>query len=140
MRIFLFVPLLVLVSAPLMANDTYKWKEVYEDEDVTIDMDTSKVTFGPRHIGRVTFRWTWAALHSLKRTPGVRYKSRIEITEIDCAKRQFHTAEVRLFDADGKPIHMDRFVRSSKWDSVKPGGIMGEVFRHACELIASKGQ
>lgn len=103
-------------------------------------MDTSKVTFGRTHIGRVTFRWTWSELHSLKLTPGASYKSRIEVTEIDCVKRRFHTAEVRLFDANGKPIHMDRFVPSSKWDSVKPGGIMDEVLQHACDLIVSKRQ
>jgi hypothetical protein len=123
-----------------MANDTYKWERVYEVGDLTIDMDTSKVTFGQTHIGRVTFRWTWAELHSLKLTPGGSYKSRIELTEIDCVNRRFHTAEVRLFDAQGKPIELNRFVPSTKWDSVKPGGIMEGIFPHACKLIASRSK
>ena len=120
-----------------MANDKYEWERVYEDEEVTIDIDTSKVTIVPKHIGRVTFRWTWAEMHPLKLTPGVSYKSRIEVTEIDCVKRRFHTAEVRLFDANGKAIHLDRLVPSPKWDNVKRGGIMEAIFKRACELTAS---
>lgn len=139
MRIFICALLSTFLSVSLIAQSKYKWQRVYEDDGVTIDMETSKVTFNSNGIGRVTFRWIWAEPRALKKTPGVSYKSRIEVTEIDCVRRRFHTTtDVTLFDTRGKPIRFDAVVPSKKWDDIKPGGIMDEIFEPACKLIESK--
>lgn len=139
MRILVCSLLFALSAISLFAQSKYKWQRVYEDEDVTIEMDTSKVSFNSEGAGRVTFRWVWTEPRPLKKTPGVSYKSRIEVTEIDCERRRFHTTtDVTLFDTRGKPIRFDAIVPSKKWDDVKPGGIMDEIFAPACKLIESR--
>lgn len=138
MRIIACTLLLTLLSVSLIAQSKYKWQRVYEDDDVTIDMDISKVIFNSDDIGRVTFRWVWTVPRALKRTPGVSYKSRIEVTEIDCERRRFRTTtDVKLFDTRGKQISFDAIVPSKKWDNVTAGGIIDEIFEPSCKLIES---
>ena len=139
MQTLICVLLSLYIAFSPFAQVIYKWQSVYRDNDVAIQMDASKVLVNPKGIGRVTFRWVWTEPHALKKTPGVSYKSRIEVTEIDCARRRFHTTtDVKMFDARGKPIRFDAVVPSARWDDVKPGSIMDKIFEPACSLIASK--
>jgi len=101
-----------------------------------VEMDPSTANLTSRSSGRITFRWTWSYLKPLRLTPGVSYKSVIEITEFDCAARRLRTVDATLFDEHGHEIDLAK-IPSDHWDPVRPGTIAGHVFTSACELLGS---
>jgi hypothetical protein len=128
-----------MFSTLALGQSSHKWQQVYSDEDVKIYLDKSNVVLKTDDIAEVTFRWIWAKPRELKMTPGVSYKSRIEVTEIDCARRMYHTTiNTKLFDDHGAEIKFDRVVPSPKWDKVDPESISGQIFDPACELVNKK--
>jgi hypothetical protein len=134
-------PLITITSLLLAAESVgvgtgqASWKEVYRDDDVRIEMNLKSVTRVREHFGSLTFRWTWTKPRSLKQTPGMMYRSRIEATEFDCKSRLIHSASVRMFDSAGKEIKFDRQVPSTKWDPIPTGSIASIVADAACPLL-----
>jgi hypothetical protein len=112
------------------------WRRVYSNEDVVVEMDPWTATLTSKSSGRITFRWTWSRLKSLRRTPGVSYKSVIEITEFDCAGRRLRTVDATLFDEYGHAIDLTK-IPSDHWDPVRSETIAGHVFTSACKLLGS---
>jgi hypothetical protein len=138
MRITILVLLLLWVSVFTVAQEKDEWRRVYTMEDAVIDMNTSKVTFGDKRIGRVRFRWVLKKPEALKEMPGVSYKSRLETIEFKCYEERYRLDETTLLDAKGKVIRSDEQDPLAEWKAVKPGGMMERLFRPACALIESK--
>jgi hypothetical protein len=114
------------------------WETVYHDENLTIELRRDYVIYGSDGLPQVQFRWTFASSRALKLTPGVSYKSRVETTALDLAKRRYKTITVTLYDSTGAEIHFDSVVPSQSWDNIKPESLMEGIFPRAKELIESK--
>ena len=143
---------LVMMSALLFAGqrEKEKWERVYTGEDSIIEINVSKVTFveysTARKVtfsydtGRVGFRTIYSKPEVLKEKPGVKYKSRLETIEFNCAA---NTARYRLYEAtllDEKSKVIKTFARdpSAEWKEIKRGGVMEKLAGAACALIDEK--
>jgi hypothetical protein len=112
-----------------------EWSDVYSDDDVRIELDTSWV--GQKDgFNQVRCRWTWANSRPLQMTPGVSYRSRLEIVDVDCSGSRIRTESVVLFDETGAEIHFDQVVPSPGWDPVEPGTLADFIYRPACHQVA----
>jgi hypothetical protein len=138
MRIPFAALLLLWFSLYLTAQEKEQWRRVYTMEDAFVDINTAKVTFGERNIGRVRFRWVLAKPEALEEPPGVRYKTRLETIEFKCDERRYRLAETTLLDTKGKLIRTDEQDPLAEWKALKPGGIMEKLFSPACGLIQQK--
>jgi hypothetical protein len=119
------------------APSHWKRTQVYADEELQIDLDTSWVGDN-EGVPQVRVRWKWSQQRSLRMTPGVSYQSRIEILEMDCSGWRIHTASLALFDSAGEEIEFDRTVPSTRWDEIEPDSLADIIAGPACDLIKSK--
>jgi hypothetical protein len=126
-----------LLSSPLMHGDTI-WDTVYHDDDVTIELRRDYVTYGSDGMPQVQFRWTFSVPQALKFTPGVSYKSRVETTAIDLARRRYRSITATVYDSTGAEIHFDAIVPSHGYEDIKPDSLMEGIFPSAKQLIESK--
>ena len=139
MRILLASIFLLLNLTHLPAQEKEKWERVYTLDDATIAMNTKTVTFAEGGVGRVRFRWNWSKPQPLADASDVKYKSRVETIEFDCAKRRYRLREFTLFDNKSKPI-LSREVNEEplEWNFLKAGGMMERLYGPACRLIEEK--
>ncbi|CAN5167084.1 hypothetical protein BH18ACI2_BH18ACI2_01380 [soil metagenome] len=139
MRILICALFLNALPASLMAQEKDRWRRVDTLEDASIDMNTSRVTFGEGRIGRVRFRMILLKPEPLRGRSGVKYKSRRWIVELKCLERSYRVTESNLFDAKDELLHSEELSDpSEKWETVKEGSTMAKLWTPACELIAQK--
>lgn len=142
---------LLMMSALLIAGqrEKEKWERVYTGEDSIIEINLSKVTFVEYasgkvtfsyNIGRVGFRTIFSKPEVLKEKPGVKYKSRLETIEFNCAPNtaRYRLYEATLLDEKGKVIRTFGWDPSAEWKEVKHGGMMDKLSGAACKLIEEK--
>src|SRR5215212_3094611 len=108
MRMMACVLWLLLSACPVVAQEKSQWRRVYTYDDAVIELEEIKLSFG--NFGRVRFRTVFDKPKALRESPGVKYKSQIEDTELMCAQRQYRVNETTFLDARG------RVVRSYKAD------------------------
>lgn len=132
--------ILVVLLSPIVLQSQEKevWQRVYTFDDGLIEINTSKVTFGSKNIGRVRFRTTLAKPEALRGTPSVSYKSRLETVEFDCLGRRYRPYEETLVDVEGRVIRSVEVNPPAEWIIVKSGGMMEKLFAPACKLIELK--
>lgn len=127
-----------LLPFPVAQEAKDKWQRVYTGDDVIIEINILKVTFGEKKIGRVRFRTVLSRPQQVKETPAVQYKSRLEIIEFKCAERQYRIYQTTLLDLKGNVIDSYEGDISEEWKTLKPGGMMQKLFGPACSLIDEK--
>lgn len=104
-----------------------EWTQVYEDSKVSIAVNKRIQRIGNDTV-RFMFNWKWTELRDLKMTPGVSYKSRIELMDINFSEKKYKTVDVKLYDESGEKIIFDETVPSDRWDYISPGSIIDEIF------------
>ena len=141
---------LLLMSSVLSAAQEKKgtWQRVYTGEDSIIEMNVSKVTFVEYDVsrnatfsyntGRVGFRTIFSKPEVLKEKPGVKYKSRLETIDFNCATNRYRSYETTLLDEKGKVIKTFGWDPSAEWKEAKHGGMMDKLSVAACKLIDEK--
>jgi hypothetical protein len=143
---------LLLMSSVLSAaqEKKEKWQRVYTGEDSIIEIDISKVTFVEYNVsrkvtfaysaGRVGFRTIYSKPEALKEKPGVKYKSRLETIEFNCAANaaRYRLYEATLLDEKGKVIKTFGWDPSAEWKETTHGGMMDKLSGAACTLIDEK--
>src|SRR6266480_7325796 len=103
MKLILLLFAFLFSSTSLVAQQLPEWYRVYTFDESIIEMNTSNVIVGG-DIGRVTFRWTFDQLETLKGNPELKYKSRLETIEFRCVDQRYRYFEVSLLDSTGKTI------------------------------------
>lgn len=154
---------LLLIPAVLFAaqEQKEKWQRVYTGEDSIIEIDVSKVTFVEYNVsrkvafgyntGRVGFRTIFSKPEALKEKPAVKYKSRLETIEFQCAKNdpgvikrvppdttRYRLYEASFIDAKGKTLKTYHGNPAEDWISVRFGSMMDKLSGPACKLIEEK--
>lgn len=99
------------------------WLQVYADDSVVIKIN-KKYREIEKPIIKYLVYWEWVQVRELKMTPGVSYKSRLEILGIDNVNKNLRTLSAKLFDGSGTELEFAKTVPSGEWDSVTPGSIM----------------
>ena len=156
--------LLLMSSVLSAAQDKKIWQRVYTGEDSIIEIDISKVTFveysTARKVtftyssGRARFRTIYSKPEALQEKPGVRYKTRLETIEFQCAKKEpdvlkrvpsdttsgarYRLYEATLLDEKGKPVKTFAWDPSAEWKEIKHGGMIEKLSGAACTLINEK--
>lgn len=145
----LFCALLLVPTVLFAAQEQkQKWQRVYTGEDSIIEIDISKVTFVENNesrsgtfsynTGRVGFRTIFSKPEALKEKPGVKYKSRVETIDFNCATNRYRSHEANLLDEKGKVIKTFGWDPSAEWKEIKRGGMMDKLSVAACTLIDEK--
>lgn len=129
-----------LAPVPLTAQALPEWYRVYTLEDSFIDMNTLSVLRDGGGLFRVTFRWSFDEPESLGGESPVRYKSRLEVYQLDCASKRLRRHEVTLFDAQGKAIPLSGNNTAGDWRPVLSGNSTESLFDPACRLIETKSR
>ena len=146
------LPCAVLVLVPVLIaaqEDKEKWQRVYTGEDSIIEIEVSKVTFveynvskkvtfASTRVGRVKFRTIMSKPEALKEKPAVKYKTRLETIEFNCAAKRYRLYEASLFDDKGKLIKTYPWEPSEAWREVRFGSMMEKLAVPACKLIEEK--
>lgn len=163
MRAIILTLIFLLSQTSLLAQQQQlpEWYRVYTFDDSIIEMNTQQVAFSGKEIGRfgrVTFRWSFDQPEPLNGEPQIRYKTRLEVFEFDCADRQryrpselkpslrrvvaveaggprYRPIELTFFDAAGKAIRHEEMNPPGDWRDVSSSDMMARLSVPACELI-----
>jgi hypothetical protein len=131
--------LLLLLPAPTATQEKEKWERVYTLEDATIAMNSTKVEFVEGGTARVQFRWNYSRPQSADSSSDLKYKTRVEAVEFNCARRRYRLTAFTLLDAKGKQVFSKELEPGElEWKFVKPGGMMERLLGPACKLIEEK--
>jgi surface-adhesin protein E len=137
MKTFLLTFLVLLTSGSVTAQRLPEWYRVYSFDESVIEMNTSSVILGG-DIGRVTFRWLFDQPQQLSGYPDLRYKSRLETIEFNCADKRYRYYEVSLLDSNGQTIHSQLMRSPYAWHEIEFGSVMAAISAQACELIRKR--
>lgn len=125
----------VLCPARLVAQQTKdKWQRVYTGEESVIDVNASNLKFEPDHILRVQFRTILSDPETLPGTPGVKYKTRLEVLDFQPNHRRYRMFETTLLDANGKELQSYSTSQPQEWRGLKAGGVTERLFNAAQAL------
>jgi hypothetical protein len=139
MRILIRLLLLLLLTAIIVQpQEKDKWERVYTLEDATIAMNTTRVEFSGGEIAAVQFRWNYSKPQSLDNSSDLKYRTRVETVEFNCARRRYRTAGYTLLDNKGKAILSIKPEQPEEWKFVKGGSMMERLLGPACKLIDEK--
>ena len=130
-----FLPFVFLLSSTCLTAQLPEWYRVYTFDESIIEMNTAQVTFGGKDIGRVRFRWTFDQPQVLEGEPQVKYKSRLEVMEFNCALKRYRLYDVSFYDAAGKVLRHEEMNPPAEWRTVAFGSVMEKLSAPACRLI-----
>ena len=68
----------------------------------------------------------------------MKYKSRLEVMEIDCSDRRYRLHHVSFFDSAGEAIRHELVNAPIEWRTASSGSVMGNLIEPACNLIKPK--
>ena len=132
-----FLPFLLLFSSlSLNAQQLAEWYRVYTFDDSVIEMNTSLVTLISEDVTRVRFRWTFDQPEALSEDPKSKYKSRLEVMEVNCSLHRYRPYHFTFYDGMGNIIRIHDV--PGEWQAITSGSMMEKLFVPACELIKKK--
>ena len=135
MRLTLAI-LLIVVPPSLMAQSLPEWYRVYTFDESSIDVNTSLMTFISDDIVRVRFRWTFDQPELLPGEPKMRYKSRLEVIELNCKLQRYRPYHTTFFDVTGNVVRLED--SPGRWRSTASGVVIQKLITPACELLKKK--
>ena len=136
MRLTLLPFLLIVSTISLSAEKQSEWSRVYTLDEAIVEMHTSLVTRISEDITRVRFRWTFHQPQVLSGDPKLKYQSRLEVMEFNCAKREYRPYHFTYFDALGNMMRIDEKPR--EWRRAYVMDLTGKLLESACNLITRK--
>ena len=136
MRLVILPVLLLFSSLSLNAQQLAEWYRVYTFDDSVIEMNTSLVTFISEDVARVRFRWTFDQPEALSEEPKSKYKSRLEVMEVNCSLQRYRPYHFTFYDATGNIIRIHDV--PGEWQAIASGSMMAKLFVPACELVKKK--
>jgi hypothetical protein len=136
MRLTLLPFLLIVSTISLSAQKQSEWSRVYTLDEAIVEMNTTLVTRISEDITRVRFRWTFHQPQVGSGKPQLEYKSRLEVMEFNCAKREYRPYHFTYFDALGNTMRIDEKPR--EWRRAYVMDLTGKLLESACNLIAKK--
>ena len=139
MRLMFLPFLLLLSSTSLMAQHLPEWYRVYTFDESMIEMNTSLVTFISKDVTRVRFRWTFDQPERLSGEPQSKYKSQLEVMELNCSLQRYRPYHLTYFDSAGNVVHVEEN-QLGEWSTVTSGSMIQKLFAPACELIKQKNR
>ncbi len=114
-----------------MAQPLPEWYRVYTFEDSFIEMNTALLTTIDKDVTRVRFRWTFDEPQAASETS--KYKSKLEVMELNCSKMRARKYHVTLLDAAGGVVRIDD--AAGEWRDVYAGGMLQKLALPACDLV-----
>ena len=136
MRLTLLPFLLIVSTMSVMAQKHTEWSRVYTLDEGFVEMNTSLATKISEDITRVRFRWTFHQPQLLSGDPKLKYQSRLEVMEFNCAKREYRPYHFTYFDALGNTMQIDEKPR--EWRRSDVSNLTGKLLESACNLITKK--
>jgi Surface-adhesin protein E len=133
MRLLIPLFLFLFSSQSLTAQQLPEWYRVYTFDDSVIEMNTSLVTTISEDVTRVRFRWTFDQPEPLSGEPKLRYKSELEVMELNCSLLRYRPYHFTFFDQAGNIIRIQD--SPGEWRAVASSSMMEQLFVPACELI-----
>jgi hypothetical protein len=137
MRLLVLLSLFLFSSPCLAAQQLPEWYRVYTFDESMIEMNTSLVTFISKDIARVRFRWTFDQPETLSGEPQLKYKSRLEVLELNCSQRRYRPYHFTFFDTTGEIVRLEENP-VDEWLKVSSGSMTERLFTPACKLIKQK--
>jgi len=134
MKAILITLLVVQCASTISAQSTPLWERVYTFDDSIIEMNSSLITHGGRDITRVRFRWTFDQPETLSDQTQRRYKSQLEVLELDCSRKRYRPYEISYFDAAGNLLRKDEMNPPVDWR--EPAGMMQRLYAAGCDLVS----
>lgn len=132
----LFLMFVVLLSQNQSESRTLpEWYRVYTFDESVIELNTDYVMFSDRKTGRVRFRWSFLKPETMGQERLIKYQSRLEEIEWDCAKKRYRLHDVRMYDAEGRLMRSEEGDPPGQWREVKFGSMMQKLMTPACQLI-----
>ena len=135
MRLTLLPFLFVVSTISLSAQKQSEWSRVYTLDEAIVEMNTTLVTKISEDITRVRFRWIFHQPQVLS-DPKLKYQSRLEVMEFNCAKREYRPYHFTYFDAMGNMMRIDEKPR--EWRRAYVMDLTGKLLESACNLITRK--
>jgi len=111
-----------------------RWQRVYTGDESVIEINVSSLRLEPGHILRVEFRTILSKPESLKGTPVVKYKSRLETIDFKLNDKRYRLCETTLLDPNGKTLQSYTTTSAEDWRTLKEGGVMERLFNAARAL------
>jgi len=135
---FVFLAFVILLSSTaLTAQQLPTWYRVYTFDESIIEMNTALVTFMSKDITRVRFRWTFDQPQALKGEPKVKYKSRLEVIEVNCSEQRYRPYHLTFLDGTGNIVRLEDMNPPGEWRTTI-GSMMERLVGPACELVKQK--
>ncbi len=138
MRRVLLASLFLFSSTSLTAQQLPEWYRVYTFDESIIELNTSLVTFISKDITRVRFRWTFDQPAALSGEAQSKYKSRLEVMELNCSEQRYRPYHLTFFDAAGNIVRVEEMNPPGEWRTITSGSMMEKLFAPACELIKQR--
>src|SRR5678816_101973 len=134
MRLVVLPVLLLFSSLSLNSQQLAEWYRVYTFDDSVIEMNTSLVTLISEDVARVRFRWTFDQPEALSEEPKSKYKSRLEVMEVNCSLHQYRPYHFTYYDTTGNMIRIHDL--PGEWSAIASGSMMEKLFVPACKSVS----
>jgi hypothetical protein len=95
------------------------WQRVFTEAGNYVDVSVTSLILEPNHVFRARFRTTLPKSENVDTTPGVKYKSRIDIIQFDSRKSEYRIAESDLLDSSGKVVSSHLAADTEGWRQMK---------------------
>jgi hypothetical protein len=106
MRLLVLLILVLFSSLSLNGQQLPEWYRVYTFEDGVIEMNTSLVTTISNDVTRVRFRWTFDQMEALSGESKLKYKSELEVMELNCSLQRYRSYHLTFYDSAGNIIRI----------------------------------
>lgn len=136
MRLLVLLILVLFSSLSLNGQQLPEWYRVYTFEDGVIEMNTSLVTTISNDVTRVRFRWTFDQMEALSGESKLKYKSELEVMELNCSLQRYRSYHLTFYDSAGNIIRIQD--SPGEWRAVSSSSMTEKLFVPACELIKKK--
>jgi len=138
MKLILLTSILLGTFPLVGAQTSPAWERVYTFDTSIIEMNSELVTYGGKDIAHVRFRWTFDEPEGLNSDPHIKYKSQLEVLELQCTDKRYRPYEITYFDENEKPLRKEEMNPPGAWRQFGSSAIMDSLFTAGCELIGRK--
>lgn len=134
----LFLFFLGACTGVVLAQAPSQWERVYTFDESFIDINTQIVTLIEQDVARVRFRWTFDQPEELSGRAGTKYKSRIEVVELNCKKKVYRPYHISFFDQSDELILAQLIEPPRHWRRFNHGLVMPNLLGPTCALVEEK--